>query len=137
MKWLFDRMKERLAENRYDSGKWRDARDITTKGYDRADEDESTVGTWEIARGMSTDQFTNLLDNWLNSGGKRENEGYLVGLNLRNTHRTLQGNAVMFMVGMLAGIAEQEHTDARNESAISTAKKIISSLEDSDAQRYI
>lgn len=86
--------------------------------------DEQPVSLWKLVRAVSVDNVTRFLDDYLNAGGKRERDGKEIGLRMRNTHRTLQGNLVMWVLGILAGISEQEYTDARNENAIKTAKKI-------------
>jgi len=52
--------------------------------------------------------------------------GEVVGLYLRQIHRTLQREIVAFCLGVLCGLAQQDHTDARNETAIATCKKIDS-----------
>jgi hypothetical protein len=81
--------------------------------------------TYEIARGINTPlHFARIFDNFLNSGGKQYSSGVEVGKELRTTHRTLQRLAVCFALGIIAGLSEQEYTDARNETAIKTAKKI-------------
>jgi len=36
----------------------------------------------------------------------------------------LQRLAICFAFGIIAGLSEQEYTDARNETAVETAKKI-------------
>lgn len=86
------------------------------------------VSVYKLARSMTPENFARLLDNFLNVGGKGFNEGKLVGLHLRHTHRTLQRLAVCFALGLIAGLSEQEHTDPRNETAIATAKKVAGML---------
>jgi hypothetical protein len=53
-------------------------------------------------------------------------------LQFRFTHRTLQRLAICFAFGLIAGLSEQEYTDPRNESAVKTAKKITTMLENSE-----
>lgn len=55
-----------------------------------------------------------------------------VGLLLRNKHRTLQRSVVVFCLGILKGISQQEHTDARNADAIATAKQVTEMVENGD-----
>ena len=45
-------------------------------------------------------------------------------MNLRSTHRTLQRLAICFSLGLIIGLSEQQYSDARNETAIETAKKL-------------
>ena len=78
---------------------------------------------------MSPENFTALFDDFLNLGGKDFREGKEVGLQLRFTHRTLQRLAICFAFGIIVGLSEQEHTDARNETAIQTAQKVANMLE--------
>jgi len=82
------------------------------------------VSIYAIARSITPENFAKLLDNYLNLGGKDFGDGKLVGLHLRHTHRTLQRLAVCFALGLIVGLSEQDYTDARNEEAIETAKKL-------------
>jgi len=84
----------------------------------------AVVDCYTLARSLSLAQFAVLLDQFLNLGGKGFREGEQCGLQLRTTHRTLQRLVVCFALGVIAGIAQQEHTDARNATAIQTAKKL-------------
>jgi len=83
-----------------------------------------TVSTSDVARCMTHENFVYLFDTFLNYGGKQYHEGLGVGEDLRHTHRTLQRSAIAFALGLIVGISDQEYTDARNEQAIETAKKI-------------
>ncbi len=82
------------------------------------------VSIYAVARSITPEKFARLLDSYLNFGGKGANEGRLVGLQLRKTHRTLQRLAICFALGLIVGLSEQEHSDARNETAVETAKKL-------------
>lgn len=95
---------------------------IDLKDYDGNHIDDIHIGM--VARSMTHSNFVKLFDNYLNYGGKDWREGKAVGEDLRYTHRTLQRSAVCFALGVLVGIADQNYTDARNETAIATAKKI-------------
>ncbi len=86
------------------------------------------VSIYAIARSITPLNFARLLDNYLNLGSKGLNEGKLVGLHLRHSHRTLQRLTVCFVFGLILGLSEQEYTDARNETAIETAKKVAKML---------
>ena len=91
-----------------------------------------TVSIYAIARSITPQNFAKLLENYLNLGGKGSNEGKLVGLHLRHTHRTLQRLAICFALGLIFGLSEQEYTDARNETAIETAQKIAQMVKDGE-----
>ena len=95
----------------------------------RYDGTGETLSTHTLARSMTSENFTALFDDFLNLGGKDFREGKEIGLQLRFTHRTLQRLAICFAFGIIAGLSEQEYTDARNETAIQTAQKIASMLE--------
>jgi len=83
-----------------------------------------TISTHQIARSMSSENFTRLFDTFINLGAKGFAQGKEMGLQLRFTHRTLQRLAICYMLGVIVGLSEQGHSDARNEEALSTAKKI-------------
>ena len=91
-----------------------------------------TVSIYAIARSITPQNLAKLLDNYLNLGGKGFDEGKLVGLHLRHTHRTLQRLAICFALGLIFGLSEQEYTDARNQTAIETAKKIAQMVKDGE-----
>ncbi len=88
-----------------------------------------TLDTYQIAKSLTLKNFSELLDEFLNLGGKGFGEGKEIGLQLRFTHRTLQRLVICFSFGMITGLSEQEYTDPRNETAIQTAKKIATMLE--------
>lgn len=83
-----------------------------------------TISIYTLARSMTPENFTKLFDQYLNLGAKGFPEGKQIGLNLRYTHRTLQRLAICFALGLIIGLSEQVHTDARNETAIKMAKKL-------------
>ena len=88
-------------------------------------EEGEPISVYSLARSMTIDNFTCLIDEFLNLGGKGYREGKEVGLQLRLTHRTLQRLAICFTLGLIAGLSEQEYSDPRNETAIQTAKKVV------------
>jgi len=98
----------------------------------RVDEEAIEVKTnaslYAVGRDLSASGMAYLLDNFLNYGFN-EAKGIQVGLLLRTTHRTLQRLAVVFALGLLYGISKQEYTDARNETAINTAKKVAEMMD--------
>ena len=83
-----------------------------------------TISTYALARSITPANFAELFDQYLNLGAKGFREGQQLGLNLRSTHRTLQRLAICFALGLIIGLSEQEYTDARNETAIETSKKV-------------
>jgi hypothetical protein len=88
-----------------------------------------TMNSYQIAKSFSLENFAELLDEFLNLGGKGYREGREIGLQLRSTHRTLQRLVICFAFGLIAGLSEQEYTDPRNEIAIQTAKKVVQLME--------
>jgi len=88
------------------------------------DETGERINTYTVAKSLTLDNFTKLFDEFLNLGGKQYAEGKIIGQKLRYTHRSLQRLAICFAFGLIAGLSEQEYTDARNETAVETAKKI-------------
>jgi hypothetical protein len=86
--------------------------------------EDGEVSTYQIAKCIKPEQMAELLDDLLNVGGRGYIEGLQVGKDLRTTHRTLQRSAIGFALGIILGISDQEHSDARNATALETAKKI-------------
>lgn len=90
-----------------------------------------TFSAYQVAREIpSLDAFADVLDDFLNVGGKQMRDGIKVGEKLRHTHRTLQRQVVAFCLGIICGISDQEYTDARNEYAISAAKTVKRMVDD-------
>lgn len=109
--------------------------DIILKQYDYDKNETVEVGkvsTHLLARSLDTKLFSQILDDYLNVISWDFQSAVEVGKELRHTHRTLQRSAVLFALGILSGISEQEYTDARNETAINTAKKIKQMLENDE-----
>jgi hypothetical protein len=106
---------------------------IKLKAYNsetsRNEETGETIDVYTLAKSLTLENFTSMLDDFLNLGGKGFREGKEVGLQLRFTHRTLQRLAVCFAFGLITGLSEQEYTDPRNETAIQTAKKVVQLME--------
>jgi hypothetical protein len=95
----------------------------------RTEETGETIDVYTLAKSLTLENFTSMLDDFLNLGGKGYREGKEIGLQLRFTHRTLQRLVVCFAFGIIAGLSEQEYTDPRNETAILTAKKVVHLME--------
>jgi len=98
----------------------------------REEPGDETISIYVLARSMTPDNFTKLFDQYLNLGSKGFLEGKQIGLNLRFTHRTLQRLAVCFAIGLVIGLSQQQYSDARNETAIETAKKLARMVENGD-----
>ena len=109
---------------------------IRLKAYNpdtsRNEQTGESIDVYSLAKSLTLENFTALLDDYLNLGGKGFREGRETGLQLRFTHRTLQRLAICFAFGLIAGLSEQEFTDSRNETAIQTAKKVVKLLEDGE-----
>ena len=84
----------------------------------------------DIAGSLTAQQFTEMIDDFLNIGGKQFNTGKIVGEALRSHHRTIQRSSIAFSLGLLVGISDQKHTDLRNGQAIETAKNIAQMWDD-------
>lgn len=85
--------------------------------------------TRDLARSMDAEQMAGVIDDWLNNIAREGfNSGKEIGHTLRTTHRTLQRSAVLMAFGILAGLAEQDYTDPRNEDAIKSAKVVAQML---------
>lgn len=98
----------------------------------REEPGDETISIYVLARSMTPDNFTKLFDQYLNLGSKGFSEGKHIGLNLRFTHRTLQRLAICFAFGLVIGLSEQQYSDARNETAIETAKKVAQMMEEGE-----
>jgi len=90
------------------------------------------ISIYKLAKSMTPENFTKLIENYLNLGGKQFQEGRLIGLHLRRSHRTLQRLAICFALGLITGLSEQDRVDARNETAIETAKKLAQMVKDGE-----
>jgi hypothetical protein len=101
---------------------------VVVKDYDGNDITEVHIGN--LARSLSAEQFAELFDDFLNSGGKDQQEGEQSGKILQSTHRTLQASAIRWCFGFLKGISKDVvYTDARNEKAIIAAKQVTEMVE--------
>lgn len=97
-----------------------------TNQYD----DLGTVDTYILASSITPEQFANLLDRYLNAGGKGMAEGKKIGRMFAGTHRTLQAYGIRFVTGFLRGITEAcWGTDPRNEYEIAAAHKMLEAVD--------
>ena len=80
----------------------------------------------DLAKSMTASDFAYLLETRCNSFSTDYKQGREVGQNLHMSHRTLQATVFRYLLGIIVGLGEQEarFTDARNETAVFTAKKI-------------
>lgn len=49
---------------------------------------------------------------------------------LKREHRTLQQSAIRLFLKAIEGMAETEHTDARNEAAVKTCRELVELYEE-------
>ncbi len=107
--------------------------DMIVNTYDPADRrgenpEERKVYLSSVARALRTDpaQVAALLDDYVNVFADHLELGRKVGREMHRSHRTLQRSEVLFLLGMLCGLAEQwpDWTDPRNERAIEAANKV-------------
>lgn len=101
-----------------------------TKEYDNLGE----VSSLTLAKSMSTEDFADFLDNYINDFSKGFNHGKEVGKLAQGFHRTLQRGLICELLGIIAGLSEQQHTDPRNSAAIASAKAIAIMLKNGELQ---
>jgi len=100
---------------------------VTLTKYDYETNETVVVAetdTRTIAQSLDTEAMAELLSDYANSGAKGMLEGEHIGEALTHTHRTLQRLVVCWAIGILKSLGKQVYTDARNETAIETARKI-------------
>ena len=98
---------------------------------------DGEVSVYAIAKAITNEQIAYLLDNWVNNFSATYRNGIEIGHILRSTHRTLQRSIIVVLVGIIAGLSEQDHTDPRNEYAIHLAKQIKALYEEIGAGAFI
>ena len=108
--------------------------ELTVYNYDTGTYEPAgvTVSVYQLARSLNIQQFAALLDQFLNVGMKQRNEGVKVGKILTASHRTIQRQIISFALGVITGLSDQEWTDARNDTAIATAKRIATMIENGE-----
>lgn len=89
------------------------------------------LSEYSLMRAVSVEDFGEMFDDFLNLGSK-DTAGLVIGKKMASTHPTLQRLFVLFCLQGLVGIADRNYTDARNEYAIATAKKIKAMCENGD-----
>jgi hypothetical protein len=95
--------------------------------------EDTELSISKIARASNHRNIARFFDVFLNVMSR---DGYRTGKDsgslLRTTHRTLQRSFICWCIGALCGIAEQEHSDARNAEALVSAKKISKMVENGE-----
>jgi hypothetical protein len=95
------------------------------------DGEPTKVSGDKIGRSIkSAEQFAAIVSANLNNFGNPFQKGKDIGVQLQRDHRTNQRSEVLWALGVLVGLADQEYTDARNEEAIASAKKVRQLIED-------
>jgi len=101
--------------------------------YDKHEtEDVGEVSIYTLSRSMDVYEMGALLEGWINCDFREYREGLAIGKLAHSMHRTLQASLFRFCIGVITGISQQEYTDARNEIAVETSKKIAKMFEDGD-----
>ena len=85
-----------------------------------------TVSSYILGKCISDEELASLLETHLNDFSKGFESGKAVGEELCEIHRTLQRTAVLWAIGVICGLADQQYTDPRNNAAITAAKQIAS-----------
>jgi len=85
---------------------------------------DGEVSLYKVAKALDAETLADLLDDYVNNFSSSYKRGLETGRKLRQSHRTLQRSVIVELVGIIAGLSEQEHTDPRNETAIHLAKQI-------------
>ncbi len=89
-----------------------------------------------VAKALKDDEegekFALLFQDIFNSFRNTRKWGLQVGRELHGAHRTLQRSTIEFLLYAVAGLGEQEYTDARNEVAVAAAKEVLRMLEDGE-----
>lgn len=79
------------------------------------------VNLHAVARCMELEDMTELLDHYCNGRGGYF-QGVKIGKLLHRSHRFIQGQIIMTLIGILAGMSEQTSWDARNEDELRRAR---------------
>jgi hypothetical protein len=106
--------------------------------YDKREMVEAgEVSLYLVAKNLDAEQLAKLLDDYCNNMRSGYKRGVETGHELRRHHRTLQRSIIVELVGIIAGLSEQDYTDARNEQAVELAKKIKALYEEHGVGRFI
>jgi len=112
--------------------------ELTQYNYDTRQVDNlGTVSISTLARCIKAEQMASLIEGYLNGGGGDSPAAHrTIAKFFTTTHRTLQGAAVRFFLGVVAEYSKEYEktwagfTDARNENAGRVAKKIEEMMAD-------
>lgn len=102
--------------------------------YEVTLEDGTVVNFRDLRAVLDANALAGLLEVVLNTYANTERMGKEVGVNLLDAHRTLQGCAVRFFLGVFEGLATEElqYTDPRNRVAIEVAQSIAEQVKNGD-----
>lgn len=90
----------------------------------KLEETGETVDVCAITRSMTMENFALVFSQFVSYGRKDYRQGRELGLRLRSAHPLLQRSIIGFVFGIITGLSEQYYTEAGNDMAISTARKI-------------
>ncbi len=90
-----------------------------------------TISIYLVARSLTAQNFAARWTNTSTWGARATGRAGRSVWNCAAPH-TLQRLVICFALGLIAGLAEQEHTDPRNATAIQTAKRIAAMLQNGD-----
>lgn len=106
--------------------------------YDKGEYVETgEVSLHAVAKSMDPEQFAELLETYTNNMSSGYKRGLETGRKLTRAHRTIQRSIVTELVGVIAGMTDQEYTDPRNEQAIALAKAIKALYEEQGAGPFV
>ena len=90
----------------------------------KLEETGETVDVYAITRSMTMENFALVFSQFVSYGRKDYRQGRELGLRLRSAHPLLQRSIIGFVFGIITGLSEQYYTEAGNDMAISTARRI-------------
>ena len=93
---------------------------------------EQKISISELSRKLTSEQFAEMIGDRLNAYANAFKNGKEIGKACHQQHPTIQRLIVQFAIGLIGGISQQDYTDARNEYAIATAKKIAAMYENGE-----
>lgn len=95
-----------------------------------------------IGKALDPEAMAEVLENRLNTGIGGRKFGIAVGQKMVECHRTLQGQFMEFVIGLILGYYEQYmkdwngHTDARNEGAVNAARSLSMTIKEKELKQY-
>lgn len=91
------------------------------------DEPDAMVDLYPVAKALTPEAMAYVLETWANSMGRSGyGPGVRIGRLLHTTHRYLQAEIIDTLLGICAGMGEQDRSDARNELQIKMARQVES-----------